>query len=421
MIARSLVTVTDPFCVARFPGIWLIASLALGCAFDPPKASGNGDAGEVGDAGPGGDGPDPSVFPYLPSNFDPALLPAPADPIVLDCGVSELDSENLGLLNWCGQPEPVIQVLDQGAGLPQLAILAMNGLTVETGSTLRIRGDKSVILAALGPVTVNGTVDASADADVDGSGVMVCPGDRDGTTENDTGGGGGGGGFGQVGAVGAVGEDGGNGGAGGAALGEADLEPLHGGCRGGAGSGVTGGGSGGSGGGGGGAIQISTTTTLEVSAGGIIASGGGGGRPGGLHDGGGGGGSGGAVLLEGATIVLASGAALTANGGGGGEAGSLSNPMLEDPGEPGSLDSVAPAEGGSVSPSAGNGGNGGVQGTAPTQGVTSPNQQGTNGGGGGGGGGGVGRVRVNASTSCAIAGGSIRSPTPTSNGTSGCP
>ena len=409
---------------ARITGICLVACLALGCRqFSPPRVTGepDGGLGPERDGSPGVDGPDPSAFPYPPSNFDPALLPAPVDSIVLDCGVSELDSENLGFFNWCGRPAPVIQVLDQDVGLPQLAVLTMSGLTVEAGSTLRIRGNKSVILAALGPVTVNGAIDASADGEVDGSGVMVCPGGLDGTTANDTGGGGGGGGFGTPGAVGAIGEDGGDGGAGGSSSGDPALVPLHGGCRGGAGAPVTGGGSGGNGGGGGGgAIQISATTTLEVTAGGIIASSGGGGRPGGLHDGGGGGGSGGAVLLEGASVVIASDAALTANGGGGGEAGSSSNPQLEDPGEPGSFDSLTPAAGGSVGASSGDGGNGGVQGIAPTQGLTSPDQVG-NGGGGGGGGGSVGRVRINASTSCSISGGSLQSPSPTGNGAAGCP
>ena len=421
MIAHSRAFSIRARRVARIAGAWLAACLAIGCSFKPP-AVGETDI----DSGPmmiidgSVDGPQLQVYPYLPSNFEPpGDLFEPTGPIVLDCGESVFDSNLLGYFNWCGQSEPPVRILDQGNGT-RVAVISMAGLTVASGSTLRLRGNKPVALAVLGDVRVSGTVDASASGASDGPGVRGCAGDLDGQAFSGTGGGGGGGGFGSGGATGALGEDGGTGGAGGGEIDLPGLSPLRGGCRGGMGARVSGGGTGGVGGGGGGAIQISAAGMLEVTTGGIVASAGGGGGGGSLHDGGGGGGSGGAVLLEGVTVVVASGAALTANGGGGGESGSANSPDMEDNGDPGALDSSDPAVGGTSSGSAGAGGPGGVEGVAPGPGVSGPTQGG-DGGGGGGGGGGVGRVRINASTSCAIDAGSVQSPLPTGNGTSGCP
>lgn len=169
---------------------------------------------------------------------------------------------------------------------------------------------------------------------------------------------------------------------------------------------------GGAGGTGGGAVQFSVSGQLYVN-GRIGARGAGGLR--GLNNlsggaGGGGAGSGGAVLLEAQTLQVF-GAALTANGGGGGEGGGTSNLGID--GQPGSIDTANPAQGGDQDPPnfPGFGGNGGA-GIIPA--MNGMNQR-QSGGGAGGGGASVGRIRLNGRGVCQRDGGVI-SPPPT-----GCP
>jgi hypothetical protein len=262
---------------------------------------------------------DMTAFGYTPSNFDPAGLSSNACPVTLNCGTSTFNSQTLTYSNWCGQAEPVPVVRTQSSG-PDVVIIPLSGLTVASGSTLRLQGDRPVILAVFGDVSIAGTVDASGSGTTPGAGGNWSCGSSKGgdSTNNDcTSGssGAGGGGFGTAGGRGGSG-GGGNRGSGGVARGNTDIVPLYGGCLG--GQVFHGDGSDPVGGGGGGAVQISAAGTLTVS--GAVRANGGVGAEGscGNEAGGAGGGSGGAILLEG-TAVSTSGATITANGGDGGD------------------------------------------------------------------------------------------------------
>jgi hypothetical protein len=311
----------------------------------------------VGDAGVVG-------FPYTPSNFDPKSL-TPVVGTLLDCGVSTFDSQSLAFGNWCGRPTPSpVSVASGGA---EIVILPMAGLTIANGATLRLTGNRPVILAVFGDATITGTIDASGNAGTPGAGgnqsCGMSSGQNGSGSSSSGGGGGGGGGFGANGASGGSG-DGNSPGTGGVARGAVTLVPLIGGCAGGQGGGC------GSalGGGGGGAVQLSAAGALTV-AGSVRASGGHGPNGCGSEGGGSGGGSGGSILLEGDRVTVSSGAQVVSNGGSGGRGGG--------------------------------GGNGGPGGTGSAAAQAGQND-GSNGGGGGGGS--VGRVRVNHRTSCTLGG-----------------
>jgi hypothetical protein len=226
-------------------------------------------------------------------------------------------------VQWCGSaPTPIAQ--DQAGG-PQLLVLALRGLTVAANTTLRVIGSRPLVIAVDGDVTVEGTIDASGSGVTPGAGGNVSCGSSTGgngsgsTGRFDGASGGGGGGFGTAGGrAGTADTDGSDvtGGSAGAVRGNAELEPLLGGCAGGRGGGCST-----NGGGGGGALQITASGSIDVS-GTLRANGAAGATPCGQNDEGGGtgGGSGGALLLE-AESVDTSGATLQTHGGNGGRNG----------------------------------------------------------------------------------------------------
>jgi hypothetical protein len=326
-----------------------------GCGMADTDSDGDGTA-NCKDGCPNDSATTTACFLYTPNNFDPrALNFANAPNTTLNCGTTTLDTTPATptLSNWCGTA-PALVVQNQNGG-PSVVVVALTGLTIASGSTLRLVGSRPVVLAVVGDVAIQGSIDANASAATAGAGgnwSCAASAGADGTGNSSTGaGGGGGGGFSTTGGQGGPGGSGSQG-ASGTARGDANIVPLIGGCNGGRGGGcpsaylAAGGG----------AVQISASGNVTVS--GTVSANGAGGSSGcGSEGGGSGGGSGGAVLIEGHTLNIGAGT-LTANGAGGGSAD-------------------------------GNGGNG--SGTAGTSG-----SNGGNGGanGGGGGGGGYGRIRT---------------------------
>lgn len=334
-----------------------------------------------------------------------------------DDGSIRVESGDLGSRDVRGAGEGVIggigfYPLGQGG-----AVMAVSELAMAPNSTLRIDGQRHLILLVETTATIDGVIDVSARpcvGDVDpavarcggpggGTGALVsvdqatgcAPGGngsgQDGAVDET---GGGGGGLGSDGASGGVGADGTQPGVGGAIAGScpgAAVVPLTGGSGGGAGgiSNADGEG-GGAGGGGGGAIQISAFERIAIGAGAEpgragIDAGGGGAAPGTLTTGGGGGGSGGAIVLEAPTVLL-SAAVLAANGGGGGGSSSAGEipDIVGTAGADGGFDDAQAIGGTGVH----DGGLGGAALGAATAGSG-------DGDGTGGGGGGVGLIRLN--------------------------
>jgi hypothetical protein len=328
---------------------------ACGCGTPDTDSDGDGSA-DCNDACPNDSSTTAACFLYAPANFDPGALDfANAPSTTLNCGTTTLDTTPTTptLSNWCGTA-PALVVQNQNGG-PSVVVVPLRGLIVTSGNTLRLVGSRPVVLAVVGDVAIQGSIDANASGATPGAGGNWSCGSSagaDGTGNSSTGaGGGGGGGFASVGGQGGSGGSG-NQGAGGTARGNANIVPLMGGCNGGRGGGC----SSQTLAAGGGALQISASGNVTVSW--TVSANGAGGSSGcGSEGGGAGGGSGGALLVEGHTLNIGAGM-LTANGGGGGSAN---------------------GNGGNGSSNAGtsgnNGGNGGVN-------------------GGGGGGGGYGRIRT---------------------------
>ncbi len=334
-----------------------------------------------------------SLFPFTTSNFTDAQLPAGSGALTVSCNATLNTGGTPTLTNGCGLVMPSNTVIVQGG--ESTLLLRMSGLSVASGFTLTIAGNRPVIFAVVGNVTVDGVIRAR-----NGNGLTACGNGGTGTNAGSGSGlgGGGGGGFGSVG--GAGGNSGGaGGGAAGAVNGTATLIPLRGGCNGGNGSAA--------GGAGGGAVQIAASGTISVN-GRIAAPGiGGVGAAANQGDSGGGGGSGGAILLEAATVTLNSGTRLTVNGGSGGEgSGGNSGTNGLDGNE---TSTTATPNGGDNS---GNGGDGG-RGAAGTTSAGAGSPGAMNNDGGGGGGGGVGRIRINASTCSKSGTGQVISPAQT--------
>jgi hypothetical protein len=295
-----------------------------------------------------------------------------------------------------------------------IAVLAVTAVKLETGSRVRVRGKRALILWSRGDVDIAGVIDVSAGC-VDGKKSCPGPGGFAGstTTATSTGcgagfdgtlesggleGSGGGGGFGQPGGsyLAACTPEG----EGGAACGSAALVPLTGGYGGGRGNARAGGG-------GGGGIQISSKTTIRITSGGIDAAGAGGtGVPFGDTSPAGGGGSGGAILLEALEVTLTSSATLAANGGaGGGSCEGAGAGELPD-GEDGRFDTTSAQPGGcqnSIGGGSAKGGNGGSATSAAGNSLSCS----------GGGGGAVGRIRINTLPAGVDAQGVKYSPEPT--------
>lgn len=299
--------------------------------------------------------------------------------VVINCNAT-FDSTALDFTTWCGgtKPVPVVQVQSGG---PDLVIVPMTGLTVNAGNTLKVIGNRPVVLAVAGDAMINGTLDAGAvgttpgaggDGPTNGSiataGTVAgadCNVFANGTGQGMDSGtlalGGGGAGFRTNGGFGG-GERAnfrcynGTGATGGGANGYEckvlcvpgsacdnsyintvtrykanngayyTVTPVRGlaapdqslaPLR----AGCAGGKGEGTGtfygGAGGGAVQLVVANTLSMGAAGIVSSGGGGGRTSGGRSGGAGGGSGGAILIEASTFSIATTAAIRAHGGSG--------------------------------------------------------------------------------------------------------
>lgn len=351
-------------------------------------------------------------FSYVPSNFEP-LNYAPndrTDPMVFDnCAATAWidtgsDSVNPSVDNWCaGVPVPTLHVVEQYPGGPKAVLVATEGLTIQAGNTLGIYGERPIIFAVYGDVTVDGSLLAAGGFGINGPGAKfdACAGavGGNGGSSGPSNGGGGGGAFATAG--GAGGSAGmASAGTPGAPLPALDylLKPLRGGCSGGYG-GKSGAASGRFGGGGGG-VQISASGKITLN-GRVAATGAGGEKGQGNQLGAGGGGSGGALLIEATSANLNGSGVLSVAGGGGGEGGGSSPGDDGDEGR--SLSTLTgPAPGGANGSSSGGDGGAGAWANDPAL----PGQPGSGGpptgGGGGGGGGGLGIIRINTVAGCAV-------------------
>ena len=299
----------------------------------------------------------------------------------------------------------------------EMILIEVGRFEIAAGSSLRLTGDRPVILMSHSDIVIDGLIDVgggchnmSSDQTCGGPGGGVGPttngqaptgcspgGNGDGGLGIPPEHGGGGGGYATAGADGG----GDTAGAGGMPCADTSLEPLAGGSAGGAGGA---GDNGGDGGGGGGAIQLSaagsvTFARTTTSPSGVNAGGAGGGRSE-ANDAGGGGGSGGGILIVARSISIAADVVLAANGGGGGGGGTSGTTDGQD----GQL-SDAPAQGGD-----GNrvGGPGGSRLAVAGVGAGSGNNDNT-----GGGGGGVGVIQLRTPTPANIDNAGVVSPMPT--------
>ena len=373
-----------------------------------------------------------NVFPFTPSNFTEAQLPALAAGMTFSCGTTTLNTGSPGgAVTWTnncsGNPTPTTAEIDVGS--QKAVLIFVDSLGIAASSALRVEGDRPLIMAVRNNATIDGTLNVGsaigtpngAGANLSCTGAAGQNGSGGGTPE--TGGGGGGAAFGSNGANGANGYSSANGGNGGSATGNTNLVPLRGGCPGGNGGRRTG--DPGLGGAGGGAVQLSVGGTLSIAATGRVAAAGAGGRGGtassGTGIGGGGGGSGGGILLEGRVVTIAASGAVTANGGGGGQGGGISSTGTD--GQNGRINSGTAAPGGDSMNCGGTGGNGAAGTSTLTQATVGGTETCQNAGGsGGGGGGGAGRIVVKASMSCTISASAVVSPAARGNGTTnGCP
>jgi hypothetical protein len=272
-------------------------------------------------------------------------------------------------------------------------VFLLKSLVLDQNAFVRVSGHFALVLLVDGDVTIRGTIDVSADADVPGPGsYLACLGRPTDLVDNVSNGGGGGGGW-TAGADGGRAGDGQPGAAGGAAALPEDGQPLRRGCDGGLG-GELGAGGLSVAGAGGGAIQISSRGRIRL-IGGAIDAGGGGARVYQLETGatsisGGGGGAGGTILLEAPEVSLESVFVVLNVYGGGGSAAGLGL------GE--GSDGLVPSGGrGGVAPGVAGGGRGGTEASPPDPGQNA----GSSAADGGGGGGAVGIVRINTASGTA--------------------
>lgn len=292
------------------------------------------------DACPNGAWTTGPCLPFTPLNLDPSALDfSNATAAIFNCGVTTLDTTPAVpvLSNGCGVTAQISTQMQANGS--SIVVLTVRGLTVASGSSLRLVGSRPVAIAVYGDALVEGSIDASAAGATPGAGGdLSCEGSTGGNGSGNNffgGGGGGGGGFGTPGGVGGEG-DGARPGAGGAAHGGESLVPLLAGCAGGPGGGCSARAAGG------GAVQLSVAGRISVS-GVIRVNGAAGARGCGSEGGGSGGGSGGAILLE-ARAIDAAPLALEANGGAGGDSsgaggdGSTAATLAGGAGEEDSLD-----------------------------------------------------------------------------------
>jgi hypothetical protein len=316
-----------------------------------------------------------------PRHFMPCDIPEPTGGLTID-GAATYNTTT-GELTGAGASPPS-QVVNGSM------LISVSSFTVTAGGTLRVIGDKPLIVASWTTIEIAGLIDAGSNATDNGAGANPTDATNGCQTHvatvggnNDNGAsGGGGGGYLAKGGNGGQGDGGANRGQGGAAI--AQLL-LLGGCAGAAGGTGNNNETGGAGGPGGGAIQLTAQTSITIT--GKINAGGGGGLGGktnnnGTQDGGGGGGggSGGMIGLEAPAVTVMANAAIAANGGGGGQGGG--DTMQGSTGEPGTPSATA-AAGGSAGDSVNGHGGAGSAGAAVVG--TIGQDSGQNGGGGGGG------------------------------------
>ncbi len=401
--------------------------IAGGCGFNV-GASGVDDARtDVGHIDPDAMEPDAPDAPaacslWHPQHVMPCMLGAPKPALVITQSASPwtYNTTNQGgtLSDSTGVVLMSTLVVTQ-ADSSLIAVLNVESLTVQTGATLLVTGDKPLVIASWDTISLNGRIDAGSvtteinntgNAHIDGPSRIgaganapgKCTGMIGASGANaQMGGGSGGGGGGGLRGNGGKGSVGDTvmvaGGSGGARL-VAAPAVIRGGCNGGpSGSAATSTGllppataaSVSVGGAGGGAVELAAKTSITISSTGSINAGGGGGAgaPHGSAVGGGGGGSGGYIGLDAPVITITAGK-LSANGGGGGG----SAPFAGNGNQGSNAESVEPAAGGAVF----GGGNCGLAGAPGSSGTTfdAADAMGTDSCGGGGGGGGAGFIFI---------------------------
>ncbi len=462
----------------------LTAVLAWGCSFDTAGMGGPGggadpdggpgggspgdaastlpDAGVGGDAGDGSDHGDSGsgsgdcnageeLLPLTPSNFGPCVPEAERALSVPAGATYEIVTDRDGFVvvddrgSSATRVFEAVDIRDQPGQAPELAVVSLESLELGQNAVLWATGPRALAIVAMDGVTVAGgaRITAGGFRSTAGAGMSeaLCEAEGglgtdgepqffdggDGGEAGDGGSGGGGGGFGTAGGSGApvqTQDDDHDPMPGGAENADEDdpLEPLRGGCRGGAGHQIDSvGAAAGAPGGGGGALQIVSPATIAAE--GAFSVSGGGGNPGADHGGGGGGGSGGGLVLEANNIEVTG--ALTANGGGGGEGARRSGFSGDcsdlEGGENGSREDGEPASGGETDcDTSGSGGDGDAEAADPPgarDGEVGDSEldEGSSArpgpAGGGGGGGGMGVIRVAACEDLDI-GDAERSPAP---------
>ncbi len=213
--------------------------------------------------------------------------------------------------------------VSQTTGGSTVMVVRLQGLTVTNGHLIQLKGDKPIVFLVAGNVVIDtgGMIDASANGATAGPGGSIatqCTGSTGGSASSKSIGGGGGG-FGTAGGYGAK-VDGSSGSAGGAVSAITNLQPLRGGCSGGAGGGSDAGA-------GGGAFEISASGTITIghsgdtatTTGTLSAAGGYSLGATGTNSGSGGAGSGGGILLVSpATTAFGTSGAVRVHGGGSG-------------------------------------------------------------------------------------------------------
>jgi hypothetical protein len=417
-----------------------VALLTLACGEVEPAGGGDGGAGALPDGGATGD-PDgaPNAVPDGAPSCQPSTTICENDQEVVCDASGRVASVTACAIGChpegarCNDVDPsngLAVYLDDAAGAPDLVL--GDGATINADDGQIVDGDgtalavptflldapdggapvRVLVVASLvtGNLVISGTpaVALISAGDVLAAGNIEVTAGRLSNEDDACAGqpgdtclaGGGGGGFGGRGGDGGAFRNADGdlvaGGDGAASSGSADLQPLRGGCEGGA-FGTTAGRDGG------GALQIVSRTAIVVQ-GSIAANGQGGGQvlsPLCGRIGIGGGGSGGGILLEAPRVELAAAGALVANGGAGGCRGAR--------GEDGGVSETGAAAGQCDDPD-GDGGRGGALEGSAESGLTGS----AAGGAGGGGGGGAGRIRVNcAFDSFAVARGAIVSPAAT--------
>lgn len=389
-----------------------LALVALGACSFSPGALRTGDAQGGDDAG--GDATGDSIELDAPicqswqaHHFAPCAIPPATGGLVLTAADSPYRySTTTGDLTDKNGTVTVTDTVIAQAGGTMAALISVSSMSVETNALLEVVGDKPLIIASWGTISIDGTIDAgshvaSGRVGPGGADASFCtgtqaPGLGDDDTTGGGSGGGGGGGFQGAGGGGGPGDSGGEnpGGAGGGAV-AAFPQIVRGGCAG-AASGKAGMDQNvadpdarSAGGAAGGGIQLSARTGITVNNAGRLSAGGAGGAgtPDNAACGGGGGGSGGYIGLEAPLVIFSGAPILAANGGGGGGSELFTNPG--DAGDDGGLTTTS-APGGAASSCSlqGGGGSAGATLTGGTAGQTAVTC------GGGAGGGGAGFIAI---------------------------